>query len=104
MTEEAAVKYCNSFLFVHSDYKSHNAQDGYPGQAVQIKTAARVTQEILQSVMQDCGTVNNIQLYAGFKKTHLNYSSRTALTSLPALCLNIELENLNCVFAFVRIC
>lgn len=54
------------------------------------------------AITQDSGTVNNIRLYAGFRKRFLNYNSLTVLTSLPALCLNIELENLNWVCVFSR--
>lgn len=62
-----------------------------------------MTPKDFTTITQDSGTVNNIRLYARFRKRLLNYNSFTALTSLPALCLNIELENLNWVFASSRV-
>lgn len=69
-------------------------QEDYTEQPVEFKTAAQVTPKDF-TIWFVSGTCNDIRLCAGSKKTSLIYNSYAVLASLPALCLNTEMENLN---------
>lgn len=69
-------------------------QQDYTEQPVEFKTAAQVTPKDF-TIWFVSGTCNDIRFCASSKKTSLIYNSYAVLTSLPALCLNTEMENLN---------